>query len=108
MPRVGNPPNGQRVWKMSDERMSLKPSLAQGSTRSPFFPSKLRPQEGLNSHPILFHSDLRAGRWSTQCKERMTRYVVESEVQSISLDDLCISDAVFWRIHRVSTLSTRF
>ena len=108
MPMVGKPLNEQWVWKMLVERTSLKPSLAQGSTRSLFFQPKLRPQEGLHSHPILSHFDLRAEQWSTQRKEHATRYVVESKVQSILLDDLCIFDAVFWRIHRASTLSAKF
>src|SRR5258706_6925478 len=107
MLRVGRPSNEQWIWKMLVER-SLKPSLAQGSAQSLLFQSKLRPQEGLNCHPILFHFDLRAERWSTQRKERVRRYVVESKVQSNLLDDLCISDAVFWRIHRTNTLSAKF
>lgn len=98
MPRVGKSPIEQWVWKMLAEWTSLKPSLAQGSARPLFFQLKLRPQEGPNSHPILFHFDPRAEWWSTQHKERVTRYVVESKVQSSLLDDLSIFDGVFWRI----------
>ena len=96
MPKVRKPPIEQWVWKMLAEWTSLKPSLAQGSAQLLSFQLKSRPQEGLNSHSIPFHFDLRAEWWSTQRKKRVTRYGVESKVQSILLDDLSIFDAVFW------------